>query len=79
MIIKFQNLKTEYEYLIALETQLKSFNKVIDSLQEAKDNKSVLSLQLEQLKNEELKIVYDENTHMLLKKELEEIVRKKMI
>lgn len=77
LIIKFQNLKTEYEYLIALETQLKSFNKVIDSLQEAKDNKSVLSLQLEQLKNEELKIVYDENTHMLLKKELEEIVRKK--
>lgn len=77
MIDKFQNLKVEYEYLISLEAQLQGENKLLISLKEAVKEKESLVLKISQLKNDEKEILYDENTHILLKKNLDETLRKK--
>ncbi|AXX87742.1 SbcCD-like exonuclease, ATPase subunit [Malaciobacter marinus] len=77
MIEKFQNLKVEYEYLISLEAQLQGENKLLISLKEAVKEKESLVLKISQLKNDEKEILYDENTHILLKKNLDETLRKK--
>ncbi|WP_228150951.1 AAA family ATPase [Malaciobacter marinus] len=77
MIEKFQNLKVEYEYLISLEVQLQGENKLLISLKEAVKEKESLVLKISQLKNDEKEILYDENTHILLKKNLDETLRKK--
>ncbi|WP_404318315.1 AAA family ATPase [Malaciobacter canalis] len=77
MIEKFQNLKIEYEYLISLEAQLQAENKLLISLKEAVKEKESLVLKINQLKNDEKEILYDENTHILLKKNLDETLRKK--
>jgi exonuclease SbcC len=77
MIDKFQNLKVEYEYLISLEAQLQGENKLLISLKEAVKEKESLVLKISQLKNDVKEILYDENTHILLKKNLDETLRKK--
>lgn len=77
MIEKFQNLKVEYEYLISLEAQSQGENKLLISLKEAVKEKESLVLKISQLKNDEKEILYDENTHILLKKNLDETLRKK--
>ncbi|QEE33516.1 AAA family ATPase [Malaciobacter canalis] len=77
MIEKFQNLKVEYEYLISLEAQMQGENKLLISLKETSKEKESLVLKISQLKNDEKEILYDENTHILLKKNLDETLRKK--